>query len=200
MGKIREPQQKRSIEKKNKIIEAAFKLFCEKGYHRTNTVEIAKEAGVSTGILYDYFENKKAIYLDVYKMYTNMIAEPMLEKMGTLKPPFSLENLFEIILDFTAQSHSVSERAHDEMMAMVHLDKDTADLQKQLDMNLVNSAASLLKKYGIDTPHLSEKLFIILELIELYSHEVMYHKHESLDFSSMKETIINLILSMLVEQ
>ena len=49
---IREPQQKRSIDKKNRIIEAGYKLFAEKGYFDTNTAEIAKEAGVSTGIIY----------------------------------------------------------------------------------------------------------------------------------------------------
>ena len=51
---IREPIQKRSIEKKEKIIEAGFDLICEKGYYNTNTAEIAKAAGVSTGIVYQY--------------------------------------------------------------------------------------------------------------------------------------------------
>ena len=36
-------------------------LFCEKGYYRTNTAEIAKAAGVSTGIVYSYFHDKKDI-------------------------------------------------------------------------------------------------------------------------------------------
>ncbi|MEG0505690.1 MAG: TetR/AcrR family transcriptional regulator, partial [Raoultibacter sp.] len=51
---IREPIQRRSIEKKTKIIKAGLDLFCEKGFYRTNTVEIAKAAGVSTGTVYCY--------------------------------------------------------------------------------------------------------------------------------------------------
>ena len=47
-SKIREPRQKRSIEKKNRIIEASYALFSEVGYYGTNTAEIAKKAGVST--------------------------------------------------------------------------------------------------------------------------------------------------------
>ena len=39
---IRKPIQKRSIEKKEKIIESGFELICEKGYYNTNTAEIAK--------------------------------------------------------------------------------------------------------------------------------------------------------------
>ena len=50
--KTREPQQKRSIEKKNRIIEVGFLLMCEKGYQKTTTADIAKAAGakvVGTG-------------------------------------------------------------------------------------------------------------------------------------------------------
>ena len=36
-SEIREPIQKRSIETKEKIIEAGFELICNDGYYRTNT-------------------------------------------------------------------------------------------------------------------------------------------------------------------
>ena len=49
---IRKPIQKRSIEKKEKIIKSGFELICKKGFYNTNTAEIAKYAGVSTGIIY----------------------------------------------------------------------------------------------------------------------------------------------------
>ena len=45
------PTQKRSIEKRNKMIEKGFKLMCEKGYYNTSTPDIAESAGVSTGII-----------------------------------------------------------------------------------------------------------------------------------------------------
>ena len=50
-NEIREPIQKRSIEKKEKIIEAGFELICKKGYYNTNTAEIAKSAAQSKKIL-----------------------------------------------------------------------------------------------------------------------------------------------------
>ena len=36
-NEIREPIQKRSIEKKEKIIEAGFKLICKKGYYNKHS-------------------------------------------------------------------------------------------------------------------------------------------------------------------
>ena len=43
MTKTRVPTQKRSIEKRQKIVKAGFDLFCEKGYYKTNTAEIVVE-------------------------------------------------------------------------------------------------------------------------------------------------------------
>ena len=62
-NEIREPIQKRSIETKDKIIEAGFELICNDGFYNTNTSKIAKKAGVSTGIIYQYFKDKKCDFV-----------------------------------------------------------------------------------------------------------------------------------------
>ena len=59
------PKQKRSIEKKQRIKDAAMKLMSEKGYYKTSSNEIAKEAGVSIGTFYSYFADKKALYAEL---------------------------------------------------------------------------------------------------------------------------------------
>ena len=61
MADKRIPVQRRSIERKQKILSSGFKLFCEHGYYKTNTIEIAKHAGVSTGAVYSYFKDKREI-------------------------------------------------------------------------------------------------------------------------------------------
>ena len=66
---VREPQQKRSADTKNKVLDTAYKLYCDKGYYETTTNEIAKVAGVNIGSLYSYFQDKKTILLEVVKRY-----------------------------------------------------------------------------------------------------------------------------------
>jgi AcrR family transcriptional regulator len=66
---VREPQQKRSVDTKNKVLDAAYKLYCDKGYYETTTNEIAKVAGVNIGSLYSYFQDKKTILLEVVDRY-----------------------------------------------------------------------------------------------------------------------------------
>jgi AcrR family transcriptional regulator len=47
--------------RRGQFVIAAIKLFSRKGYGATTIKEIAKEAGVSTGLIYQYVENKEDI-------------------------------------------------------------------------------------------------------------------------------------------
>lgn len=45
-------------ERRGQVLRAAVKLFSEKGYYTTTIQQIAKEAGVSIGLIYQYFGDK----------------------------------------------------------------------------------------------------------------------------------------------
>lgn len=44
------------------IIDAALKVFSRKGYADTRMADIAREAGMSYGLIYHYFENKEKLF------------------------------------------------------------------------------------------------------------------------------------------
>lgn len=67
--------QTRSIETKQAIIAAGTKLFAEFGYHKINTKDIAKEAGVSIGSFYGYYEDKKQLLIEIMIIYKAAILE-----------------------------------------------------------------------------------------------------------------------------
>jgi AcrR family transcriptional regulator len=88
MGKsVREPRQKRSIEKKARIIQAAFRVFGTKGYYKTDTTDIAREAELATGTVYAYFKDKKAVFLEASKEFYAQVLEH-LEKSFSASPLF----------------------------------------------------------------------------------------------------------------
>lgn len=43
------------------IKETALELFAQKGFHNTSISDIAKEANISKGLMYNYFESKEAL-------------------------------------------------------------------------------------------------------------------------------------------
>ena len=58
-------KQQRSRERREQILAAATKLFGEKGIDRTSLTDIAGVAKVPLSSLYDYFEDKRALVLEV---------------------------------------------------------------------------------------------------------------------------------------
>lgn len=52
--------------KRKKIIEVAIKLFVERGFHGTPTSLIAKEAGIGTGTLFNYFKTKDILINEIF--------------------------------------------------------------------------------------------------------------------------------------
>lgn len=68
-------------ESKHRIMEAAFKLIAKNGYESTSIAGIAKEAGVSKGLLYNYFDSKedmvKALLMDALEEGDQLVGESM---------------------------------------------------------------------------------------------------------------------------
>ena len=127
-SEIRQPVQKRSIEKKEKIIKAGFDLICKDGYHNTNTAKIAKEAGVSTGIVYQYFKDKHDILIEGIKLYSNSIFFPMLSIPDTYFKKADLTHILKKMINAFVKNHKLSKKAHEEIVAMQHSDPEIAKL------------------------------------------------------------------------
>jgi len=60
------PKQARSKRTREKIVQAAIRLFQERGYEKTTSNDIASEAGVSVGSFYVYFTDKRQLLLTIF--------------------------------------------------------------------------------------------------------------------------------------
>ena len=49
------------LERRRQIVDASVQLFIAKGFHRTTTREIARESGISIGLLYEYVRSKEDV-------------------------------------------------------------------------------------------------------------------------------------------
>lgn len=194
---IREPVQKRSIEKKEKIIKSGFELICEKGYYNTNTAEIAKKAGVSTGIVYQYFKDKHDIFIESLKKYADNIFYPMLNVATEEFDKNNLQVIFKKMVESFIQNHKLSQSAHEEIMAMAHSDKDVAFYFHKREMDMTIKICEVLIRNGFCEKNLMEKSHIIIGLIDNLCHEIVYHKHSELNYDIMTDMCINTIIYIL---
>lgn len=67
-------------EKQIKILNAAIKVYVQKGYDHASTNEIVKEAGISKGLLFHYFKNKKTLYLFLFDHCVEVVMEDFYKK------------------------------------------------------------------------------------------------------------------------
>ena len=198
INEIREPIQKRSIEKKEKIIKAGFELICEKGYYNTNTAEIAKAAGVSTGIVYQYFKDKHDILVEGIKRYASEIFYPMLNVTSNIKiDKNNLDTILRNMINTFIENHKLSQVAHEEIMAMTHSDKEIAEFFQQNEMTMTKNISRILVDNGFDSKNLDEKVHISIHLIDDLFHEIVYHKHKDLDYDVMINLVIENILNFI---
>jgi AcrR family transcriptional regulator len=198
MPEIRIPTQKRSIEKRNRIVEKGFELMCENGYYNTTIPDIAKISNVSVGIIYQYFNDKKDIFIEGVKDYSNNIMFPMLNILETKEIKITdLKKIMEAMIDNFLKTHKMSKKAHEELMAMSHLDEDVADIFKDAEYKMTEKIVSLLENNNIHIENASEKVHISIGLIDNLCHEIVYHNHKNIDYKIMQEEVINIIVSLL---
>jgi len=84
---LHQPPQSET-ETKQRILDAAQRLFASRGYNGTTTRDLAAKAGVAEGTLFRHFENKKSILVEVatqgwVELLTDLLTE--LSEMGSYK-------------------------------------------------------------------------------------------------------------------
>lgn len=68
-------EQLRSLQRHQRILDAATQVFAQKGYHGTLVDEIAAEAETSKGGVYFHFPNKQAIFLALLDRLAHILRE-----------------------------------------------------------------------------------------------------------------------------
>ena len=195
MSEIRMPTQKRSIEKRNRIIEKGFELMCNNGYYNTTTSDIAKYANVSTGIIYQYFNDKKEIFLEGVKCYTDKIMFPTISLIDENKKLQSnLTSFFKEIITINKKQHTSTKKAHQELTSMEHLDDDVEKIFKEKELILTDKLYNLFLNNGYRKENLKEKIHIIVNLIDSLAHEETYHKHPNFNYNEMEDIVIKMII------
>ncbi len=112
--------EEQRAERKQKLVDAARKLFNDQGYAGTTVAMITREAGLSTGTFYLYFESKAEVYYLLYNIGIGMLMEQI---EGALDPDGSaFQNLMRMGTAYSSfyQEH----RDYYRIMAVLHLNQE----------------------------------------------------------------------------
>ena len=73
-------------DKRVAILNATLELIAEHGFHGTAMSKVAKQAGVSAGIIYHYFGSKDELIVELYKTLKRRFADAILERFDDTSP------------------------------------------------------------------------------------------------------------------
>ncbi|MCZ0872722.1 TetR/AcrR family transcriptional regulator [Peribacillus sp. AS_2] len=92
---------------KEKILAAAMELFIKQGYYATSISDIAKQAGISKGLLYNYYKGKEELLSEMVEDRIKEVAEVMEEAFTLNTPREQLEHIINGAIDNIHQKPEV---------------------------------------------------------------------------------------------
>ena len=190
---VRQPRQERSIEKKNRIISAGYELFSEVGYYGTNTAEIAKRAGVSTGIVYGYFQDKRDILISVLEIYIEKVFEPFLKTFDKLTTPVDFDVLIPKLIDMAIKTHKNNRKIHEALHSLAGSDEAVGAQFIALEDDITLKIAEKFKHLGLEVENALEKIHFAMDIIQSFAHEYIFDKHDYIDYIVMKNMVVDMV-------
>jgi len=177
-------------ESRARIMVAALELFAIDGYHNTSISKIAKHAGISKGLMYNYFESKEALLKDVVVMSLEdalVMMQQMESKIQKMQPKeilkFSLELFFEMLLNNKAMWRLTFSLA----MQITNMPNITLVVQKIFQDALIQ-LETVLQINGYKNYKAEAKL-LAAQLDGIAIHYLIFEKTYPLD--EVKNTLIN---------
>ncbi len=199
MGKenIKEPKQQRSIEKKNKILEVGFRMLCENGYYNTNTAEIAKEAGVSTGIVYRYFPDKKAILLAGFDQLAQKMTDKIVSQADMLFASDDMAVYLDKLIENLVQIHDMFRDTHATFEMLAISEKDVYDRIMSMTETVSSTLTEMIISHDIIHDHVHERIHLIYDMIDNYCHNRCYHPLECIDYEYYKQLTVMAVMHII---
>ncbi len=137
-------------------MDAALKIFSEKGYRGTSISEIASESGTSKGLIYNYFKSKDDLLAEIMNEgYRKIFGKFTLNK--NLTPKENLMNLVNITFDIMDEMKEVFR-----VYFSIFMKKDIFNLLREemneLSKPVMDDFTKLMSQLGFENP-LAEAYF-----------------------------------------
>lgn len=95
-------------DRREQIIDAAMRVFAQKGFVRATNKDIAHEAGITPGLIYHYFENKEALFRAIIETRSPLqVIRSVPPQMLALPPEAFLRHLVRQVLNVIESEHFV---------------------------------------------------------------------------------------------
>ncbi len=149
-----------SVQTRGRLIEAAKRVFSEKGYYNAQITHIIDEAGVARGTFYLYFKGKE----DIFKELLREVVEELKERIKEIDPSYdpvqqvrdNLRRVIEFALEERELARIVIQKNCDTQLFNITneffrevVDLIRSSLEKGIKLGLIRKCDTELVAWGI---------------------------------------------------
>jgi AcrR family transcriptional regulator len=136
------PKQERSRRTREKIIEAAVRLFDERGFEKTTSNDIAAAAGVSIGSFYVYFADKRQLLLLIFEKLLSERIEALFSNFHAGNPRKSIHQAIQRAFQNKCVTSGLTRIMH----VLGEKDEDVAAIRGKLFQLSISHLQEILEK------------------------------------------------------
>jgi AcrR family transcriptional regulator len=179
----------------DQILEAAARVFAERGFAGATTNRIAERAGVSIGSLYQYFPNKDTILVALHAQHMDsasaVLKGMMEEALREKEPP---EELLRRFVRQIIEMHASEPALHH---VLLYQGPRTPELSQRLhavEDSMAGAVEEMLAEAGgISRTHARHAAYLVVHVVENIAHEYVIHPPQDMPLEVFVEELVTML-------
>jgi AcrR family transcriptional regulator len=200
------PVQRRGVETRDRIVEAAARVFSRHGYAAGTTNRIAAEAGLSVGSLYQYFPNKDAILVELVRRHVAAGAAAVRDALDAAVAGaaargghLDVEAALGAVVDAVIALHLDDPGLHQVLFEESPRPPEVLVELRVMERALVERAAALLAaapEVRVADPVLAARIAVVT--VESLVHRVVATREPQVDVAAFRDELVRMVRRYLI--
>ncbi len=147
-------------DKHEKIVQAAIRVFAQKGFFNARIAEIAREANVADGTIYLYFNNKYDILITIFEEEIGKIIAQVKQEIAAMDTPREkLEKFAQLHLNLVEENRDLAEVIQVELRQSSKFMKEYRNKKFAEYLNIISQIVRQGQSAGVFRPDIMPGVF-----------------------------------------
>lgn len=134
-----------NINRSELILKAASEVFLTTGFEKSTVQEIANKAGVGKGTIYEYFQSKEALFVEMIQNYASYIFDDVAKSLGQVR---TIEELIDSQIKLSL--YHIEQHSHKVRILFDDLAKVSNEVHEWLvekQQGIINQVTALVQQF-----------------------------------------------------
>ena len=143
--RVDRPRRGSPEQTRERLLQTASEIFNRVGYHRTDSNQIAHEAGYATGTFYKHFKDKQELFLAVYERWVATEWEAVEDVLSAGGTP---RQIARALVDLSISFHTRWRGLRSSLLVLVHSDAEVRRFYRDQRRKQLDVMARIRKQIG----------------------------------------------------